>query len=436
MQLADLNSEFFSSQKDIKANHINILMFLYNWVFSDKCPEMKIINDRNYFHIDYGYLSKKLNIKYRTLQNNIKRLNDLGFIKTHIKRAEGCFNTRVYMNFNYDLAEQALAKTKYNKKLINNLMKLRGSKDMLLDESDVYAINKKKYTNEAEKLVCKLLQKYQHIFTTRVPNDLNNPTKTFSESCLKVQDIYNGVMSSSRYYPLSDDFEDKSSKYFNISDWRNTLKSVKGDWSKVESLIDNAVSNFSLMFNDEYMPYNKDYLTNNFNNWLFDKFNGTSQFIQSLRTPEKTSKHNSELKADKIFETLPKEVKKAGNLLYELNQTMPAGLFWENISKMYQWAKTVYATKDVTFWVHTPDEVIKKFYDYCVENKLYISVATVDIQKAVDCSGPWVWFIKDVSIQYDFDSHLCECVTDDEIIKCLTPVQKTVMVDEYGFTIF
>ena len=177
------------------------------------------------------------------------------------------------------------------------------------------------------------------------------------------------------------------------------------------------------MFNENRMPYSKNYLQTNLNLWFYDNMTNRdepqSQFIYSLNEPEFSAKHNSELKADKIFETLNDTAKRGGNQLFELNQNMSAGIFWQRVKEMVDWGKLAFKNEpNIQYWVTTPSEIPGRFADYCEEKEITISTHTLDIKKAVEDNSPWTWFIKDMSLKHGLNSHLAECVTEEDFLNC------------------
>ena len=212
---------------------------------------------------------------------------------------------------------------------------IKNSEDkMLLSEEDMGM--KPKICREADAIARVILKRYNNYFSHRVPENGAKPTKTYIDICNKITDIYNGVFIKSRFYPLGE--RCLKNKQFQIDGWRDKIKEVQGDWVKTKKLILGALKNFVLMHDENRMPYSKDYLQTNLSLWFYDKVSNydepQSQFIFCLFEPEFTTKHNSEIKADKIFESLPEKAKVGGNKLFEMNENMPSGLFWEKIKEM------------------------------------------------------------------------------------------------------
>ena len=422
------NKDFFTNCKYIKTNHKNILMYLYQWIFSSDPPESKVIDNKKYFYFSYKHMSEDLNINYRTLQNNLSRLkgdevNDVKFIDIHYQSPSENRNAMCFIWVDLDIAYKLLNNDIYLK-YINNLRKEEGVKNMNEPLFDVKeSVTKiKKYSKECEDLVIDFLESHRNIFVTRVPADLNNPSKTFENACKKVQDIYNGNFYKSRMYHFSPDFEEN--KQFDVTDWRLKVKDVKGDWKKVRELLEKAINNFELMFQEDRMPFKKDYLQDNLDKWLFDDFsfgkeNATSQFIQSLNEPMFTRAKLSENKADRIFNELPSRAKEGGNKIFEMNKNMSSGAFWEHIQEIVEWGQNVINFDDSAHcWIEKASEIPGKFADYLEEHDIQVSLNTVDIKHSVDCNAPWCWFVQEVCEKHGLNKDLVSCVTGDDFYDC------------------
>ena len=299
--------------------------------------------------------------------------------------------------------------------------KMRASKDesMLLSEEDMGI--KFKYCQEADAIARLILKRYNCYFNHKVPEEGVEPTKTYVNLCNKITDIYNGNFIKSRFYPLSEKFLNNSQ--FNIEGWKDKIKEVQGDWLKVKKLILNSMRNFMLMHDENRMPYSKEYLQTNLNLFFYDNVcnrdEPQSQFILSLFEPEYTTKHHSELKADKIFDSLNNVAKKGGNRLFSLNENMPSGLFWQRIQEMIEWGKLAFNSEpNIQYWLMSPNDLPNEFAKYCEEKEISVSVHTLDIKKAVNDNSPWTWFVKDMSIKHGLNSHLSELVTKEDFKKC------------------
>lgn len=435
MFIADFKKSFFHDKKYLKSNHIQLLMYIYTWVFSGKIKDIIIKDKKKYFRISYTYMAEKLGMNLRSLHNFMARLtgsnkDNISFFDTMFIRADGRYNNRVYVHIDYDMALSVLDDTKkFNKFLIENLiMYQREEMDELFEFEDKIRKpkpeikGKRGFTKEAENFVRKILTNHPEIFTTRIPKGDISVSKTFCKACRYVQDIWNGTFGSVRNNPYNENLG--KSKWFDTEDWRKTLRGVKGDYQKMEELMEKAISHYKLMFDERYVPFNKDVLPSSFEKWLFDDFtlgndNPISYFILSFKEPNKTQNQLSEIKADKIFERIPEKAREGGNKLFEMNENMPSGTFWESIENMVEWGKLAFENEpNIQYWITSPSDIPALFAKYCEERGLSVSLSTVDIEKSVEHNSPWTWFVKDASLKHGLNSHLSECADSEDFYDC------------------
>ena len=439
-----INQEFKKYIPYLKYVHFTILLYLYNWVVSNNSPEMKQFenDDKFYFYIyldkivqDTGLSRGQVERALYRLENKDKKIQTT--MQPFIYPKQVKKENRLYISLNPIMADFLISndfsqyKEKLNKRETgnpiyikkidsNNYNKIKEEQKMLLDESD-FKIKPKKYSDEAESIAKKIIIKYGTIFNHRLPEDGKEPTKTFQEICIKIQDLYNGNFNS-RNYPLSD--KCVNSKQFDTKDYQKRIKEVKGDWCKVRKLLFTALNNFQLMFDENRMPFKKDYLQNNLNLWLYDKYTNRdepqSQFIQSFNEPLTTGKQLSENKADKIYDSLPKKAQDGGNRLVELApKGISSGTFWENINKIVEWGKLAFEVEEnIRYWATSPGDIVNLFADYCEKNNINVNCSTLDIEKAVSSNSPWVWFVKEASSEHCLNLNLCDCVTASDFNDC------------------
>lgn len=473
------NSDFIIKNKLAFSTTI-ILQDIYFWVFSKNPPKSINISGKEFYFISQTHLA---DLNYGLLNRQrigaiLDELKKVGIIESTMT-VDYHFH---YINFNWkiiiqsvmskevlkemesndwwrnihDICEKKIAKEEEWKRTHNDkddmlnqgyeiveknnrnyLVKkkevqpenpiIKNSEDkMLLSEEDMGM--KPKICREADAIARVILKRYNNYFSHRVPENGAKPTKTYIDICNKITDIYNGVFIKSRFYPLGE--RCLKNKQFQIDGWRDKIKEVQGDWVKTKKLILGALKNFVLMHDENRMPYSKDYLQTNLSLWFYDKVSNydepQSQFIFCLFEPEFTTKHNSEIKADKIFESLPEKAKVGGNKLFEMNENMPSGLFWEKIKEMTEWGKLALENEpNIHYWITSGSELPELFADYCEEKKLSISINTLDIKKAVESNSPWTWFVKDMSIKHGLNSHLSECVTAEDFLDCYSSTHIT-----------
>lgn len=428
----DLNKEFLSSVKYLRQSHIFTLVYLYNWILSKNCPKFRYFDDGlPYFYIYLSKLAGDLFLCRRQIQNILFRLENKDkkvstALQPFIFARQDKRENRLYIALNPAMIPFVVKDGKIiarlEKKLAvktHNQSKAGGDKMPALFEVDNR--QKKGYTSGAEALVCKILAENGDTFTTRVPAPGSQATKTFLKACRLVQDLWNGSFATCRENPDNDKLGD--SKWFDTAGWREKIKSVKGDWKKVGSLLDTAVANYKLMFRPENMPFKKESLPRSFEKWLYDSFTfgfdkPVSYFVLSLKKPKLTREQLSENKADRIYAQLPGKAKKGGNELFEMNVEMPAGVFWENIEKMVKWGDAVCKVdSNARYWISSGSELPLKFADFCRKREIHVSPNTVDIGRSVECYAPWVWFVKDACKEHRINSRVVQCGTVEELFK-------------------
>lgn len=484
------NSEFIIKNKLAFSTTI-ILQDIYFWLFGRNPPKSINISGKEFYFIsqshlaeyNYGLLSQP---RINAIFNELKKV---GIIESTMIVDYNCH----YVNFNWenivnsvsnkevlqnmesnewwknihDICEKKIAEEKEWKKTHSNkddmlnqgyeivvkngrnyLVKKKGAekesynssgedKIRLLSEEDMGL--KTKICKEADSIARLILKRYGNYFSHKVPDENTAPTKTYTEICRKITDIYNGTFIKSRFYPFGEKF--LNNKQFNIDGWREKIREAKGDWLKVKRLILSALRNFTLMHNENRMPYSKDYLQTNLNLWLYDKVSNydepQSQFILCLSEPEFTNKHNSELKADRIFDTLSEKAKKGGNKLFGLNENMPSGLFWEKVSEIVEWGKLALEYEpNIHYWITSASELPGLFADYCDEKDISVSVNTLDIKRAVESNSPWTWFVKDMSVKHGLNSHLSELVSEKDFKKKYEKSDKITFDDMREIPVF
>lgn len=443
-----LNKQFLSQVGYLRHNHILILVYLYQWVASEKSPRMKTFEDgKNYFWIAINKIADDLNLSRRQVQNALYRLENKDksiqtTLQPFIYPRQDKKENRLYISLNEDMIPFLFEDICENKEFISTVQKrLRGNSynvkkikevnGMLFSQNEINIFPKKNederkgYSIQAECLIRKLVKKNRNLFTTRLPEDYadGRKTKTYIKACKTVQDIYNGNFNS-RYYPLSEKF--LKNKEFDLSDYKNKLQEVKGDWNKVKKLLTMAVENYKLMFEQDRMPTHKKSLTTNIQAWLYDGWNGgtkepTAYFIYCLNEPKPTLEQFSNMKADKIYEKLPESVKDYGNNSIQLYFTGSAypGIVWEHIKQIYEWGNTLLNYEDnARYWISKNGNIIQKFNEYLKEKNISVSINTFDIEKSTHCNGPWCWFISEAVKEHSLNSSIVSCVTDDDFYDC------------------
>ena len=468
------NLEFIKKNK-LSFTSVIILQDIYFWILSNKPPKSFISNGEIFYYISQTHFAEFNEglLTQPRINQIFSELKKVGIIDKSI-----IINYHMnYISFNWSKIEESVLSEEILKEIQSNewwkriheyareqraLKNIKDNPDDLLNQGYEiivkngrnYLVKKKnvkesynedmklltdeemgikaKICPEADRITRLILKRYGMYFSHKVPKEGTEPTKTYVEICNKITDIYNGTFIKSRFYLMGEKF--LNNKQFNITGWKDKLKEAQGNWTKVKKLILAALKNFDLMHEENRLPYSKNYLQSNLNLWFYDKSsdydNPQSQFVLCLFEPEFTNKHNSEAKADRIFEKLPEKVKIGGNRLFSLNENMPAGSFWQKVKEMLDWGKLAFEYEpNVTYWITSPTEIVGEFAKYCEEKEISVSVSTLDIKKAVESNSPWTWFVKDMSIKHGMNSHLSELVTKEDFKKCYKDISHMTFDD-------
>ena len=444
--MLNLNNNFLSQIKYLKHNHILILCYLYNWVAGANSPKLKQIDDSGflYFYIYINKIAGDLSLSRKQVQDALFRLENRDkkiqtTLQPFIIPKMNYHENRLYIALNPAMIPFVLADDKkisviqkklggnsYNVSKIKN--KKGGEKMPALFESGSVKLG---FTQNAESLVRKILIENKDIFTTRIPKDISN-SNTYMLACRYVQDLWNGSFASCR--ENQNNYKIGESEWFDTDDWKEKIKAVKGDWNKVEELLNRAVANYKLMFQPENMPFSKDNLPKSFEKWLYDSWsfgfdNPISYFVLSLNKPNETKKQLSENKADRIYKELSGKAKKYGDKLYQKCNGGYAGTFFENIKKMVEWGNEVCKIDNAGYWISSGADLVKKFAEYCESKNVQISPTTVDVQRSMQCFAPFAWFVKEACAEHNIDSRIVDCGTVDELKK-LKNQKKKIKLDD------
>ena len=447
--MLNLNNNFLSQIKYLKHNHILILCYLYNWVAGANSPKLKQIDDSGflYFYIYIYKIAGDLSLSRKQVQDALFRLENRDkkiqtTLQPFIIPKMNYRENRLYIALNPAMIPFVLADDKkisvIQKKLggnsynVSKIKNKKGGEKMpaLFDDGNV----KKGFTDNAEKLVRKILTENKDIFTTRIPKDISS-SNTYMLACRYVQDLWNGSFASCR--ENQNNYKIGESEWFDTDDWKEKIKAVKGDWNEVEELLNRAVANYKLMFQPENMPFSKDNLPKSFEKWLYDSWsfgfdNPISYFVLSLNKPNETKKQLSENKADRIYKELSGKAKKYGDKLYQKCNGGYAGTFFENIKKMVEWGDEVCKIDNAGYWISSGADLVKKFAEYCESRNVQISPTTVDVQRSIRCFAPFAWFVKEACAEHNIDSRIVDCGTVDEL-RGLKNHKKKIKLDDLIF---
>ena len=428
--------EKLKNLKYLKRNHIIILGYMCRWIAGKNHPICREFDGRVYYWFSLRKMADDLLLSYQQVQLALRRLRNqdkkIDYLTEPLVYQKMDFvNNRMYLSINLPLLKNLvdyrddLKRTKIN---FNILQKRIGGNTIYtkrigkMRNDALFDTEKPVFCKEADSIARLILKKYPQYFAHRIPDEKSSPTKTYVNICRNITALYNGRFIRERV--LSENFLNNTQ--FSIEGWQGKIKAVKGDWIAVKKLILGALKNFVLMHEADRMPYSKQYLQTNLNLWFYDSVSvqgeGQSQFILCLSEPEYTKKHNSEAKADRIFEKLSNKARNGGNELFEMNTSMPAGMFWDNIRKMVEWGKSACLLDDnIHYWISSESELPHLFAEYCKQADISVSLSTVDVEKAVECNGPWTWFVKDACLKHGLNLRLAECANTDDLIDCYKP---------------
>lgn len=415
------------------------LEVLFNWFKNNsKLNNLIVYENDIYQWFNLKVLSEYCRCSWKTMQSNISVLSALGFLKklktkdntlylafdfekykTALNSEEDLVCKRITWINKY-LEEEKDKKIKiietYNKSIKENEM------DSLLDEKDMNV--KKNYCKQADAIAKRILIKYATIFQNRIPEEGQQPTKTYISICHKIEDIYNGHFLSSRYYNFDEAVF--NNKQFDTEGWREKLKAVRGDWSKVKALIFNAVENFALMFKDDRMPFKKDFLVSSLNDWFYSEnpnSKNQSQFIQSLNEPQIQKSKLGMDKAKNIVEDLKKKSPVSYYAGHELNELLPANAneltAWQFITDIIKWGKLLWQfDENAKYFMQCkingelqagPKVLPALFARWLKDEDVSVTLATLDIKQSSANNGPWRWFYEQACRKHDMNPNFVDC---------------------------
>lgn len=399
---------------------IIVFNYIFQWISSETPPETIIINNSVCYYCTINKIADDTMLSVNSVRESIDKLinGTIQLIDKFYDSKSHKLYLKIYPeNIRRILAEGITSNDKYFNYL-NEYEEINVCENSFFEELKVV----KKYSKESEDLVVSLLEKNSDIFKTRIPKNLDNPTKTFEKACKIMQDIYNGNFTNAKFYHFAPSFENDNR--FAVDGWRDMISDVKGNWDKIIKLMDSCICNFRLMFEENRLPFKKDYLQNNLAKWLYDDsgYNDdcyTSQFVQCLFEPKTKLSEFSEKKADRIYDSLPKEAKIGGNKLYTLAPSnINNGKFWENISLMLEWGNRLLNYDDnAKYWFEDSSKLPELYYNYLLDNNISVNYNTFNVEYCIRNNAPFRWFLSENCRKYSIDIHIINCYNDDDFHK-------------------
>lgn len=413
-----------------------ILEVLFNWFKNNnKLNNLIVYKNNIYQWFNLKVLSKYCRCSWKTMQSNISVLSALGFLKK-LKTKDN----KLYLTFDFEKYKTALNSeedlvckriiwiNKYLEEEKDKKIKIIETYNKSTKENEMNSlldINvKKNYCKQADAIAKRILTKYATIFQNRIPEEGQESTKTYISICHKIEDIYNGHFLSSRYYNFNDAVF--NNKQFDTEGWREKLKAVKGNWCKVKILIFNAVENFVLMHEEDRMPFKKDFLVSNLNNWFYSEnpsCRNQSQFIQSLNEPQIQKLKLGLDKAKKIVEHLKKKSPVSYYAGHELNELLPLNASeltaWQFITDIIKWGKLLWQfDENAKYFMQCkingelqagPKVLPALFARWLKEKNVSVNLSTLDIKQSSANNGPWRWFYEEACRKHDMNPDFVDC---------------------------
>lgn len=476
----EISAKYFSTkfiiENKLKLADIVILEYIYSWILSNNPPEFKMESGKKAFYLSQSHISDDYNslIDQSTVSRKIRKLEKCGVVETRIIDS---IKGKFYLCFNWDKVVESLApqqlleqqRYKYcsnwfekifqyikeeqrakeewdkqwNKKSWHEKIEYEKQQEQqwkqqqadsynrtneenmagLLDDKDMQ-LQKPKYCKQADAIAKRILTKYVNYFQNRIPQAGQQPTKTYISICHKIEDIYNGNFTKSRFYEFDDSVF--NNKQFDTEGWREKINDVKGDWSKVKALIFNAVENFVLMYEEDRMPFKKDWLTNNLSEWFHSEnpnSRNQSQFIQSLNEPQIQKSKLGMDKAKNIVEDLKKKSPVSYYAGHELNELLPANAneltAWQFITDIIKWGKLLWQfDENAKYFMQCringelqagPKVLPALFARWLKDADVSVTLATLDIKQSSANNGPWRWFYEQACRKHDMNPNFVDC---------------------------
>jgi len=387
---------------------IQVYHYLMQWITSANPPEKMIYNNKLYFYVSKQKIADDCGLSEKMVRMALDKLAGVPptILRPFINKYYDNQAHKLWINIEEIPSKWVLATIPMNtdrfnwiddnlsQNYINSCIESYNNDEEARMPS-LFEIKecKKNYSDNADEIARKIITENSDIFRTKIGN-----TKTYTNCCRIIQDIYNGNILNPHIYKFS---KLKECKWFNADGWKEKLNSVKNDYSKIEKLLIDAVKNYRLMFEKAYMPFRKDCLPDSFEKWLYDSNNDNfpSYFIFSFKKPNTNGKQLSEIKAEKIYNDLPEKIQMIGDEICENNAINNKSVFWENLRNLHGWCKWLYSESDINenldYWVSSPSEIITKFVDYCEMNNISMNESTFNVSNSLNNNAPFAWFITD-----------------------------------------
>lgn len=381
-------------QNKLLGTRLYVLDFILNK--KEMSTDYILIDNLIYYHISRIEIAMNTIIDEQSVSTILKFLKNKGFIQTFYD----CRHKKLYIAPIINICKEYI---------------IPDNESIIEDKNVLFEYQEKKFSKISEELITRLIEKNKDLFGTRIPKKNNKPSISFTRACQFLDDIYNGNVTNPRLHSTINSLDSKECA-FPIYDWRTILEKCKNNWNEIHKLLNKAVKNYRLMKDTNRMPMKKTSLPRGIDLWFEDTYSNNSYFIYCFNEPPLIKDRNNEKIADEIYDSLPISAQKEGNKLFGLNTSMPDAQFWIKIKDMMQWGNTLCKyDANAHYWISKGSDLLSKFYDYLIDNSLTISITTIDIKKAVECNGPWVWFLNEAIVRHNLNTDIISCCTADEL---------------------
>ena len=352
----------------LTANDALVLRWLLSFFQSDKILHKDIPNKETgelerFYWIDFDKVKNDLPILYITNKNvigkmmtrlcGVGQLNENWYpIKKHNEWDSCKHGNKVYYKFRFDIlsfmegnvmpgfaVELGLpdAKIETNKNKIN--------KNLLVQtENTLKELNKLTISNNKK------------LFSFTMPKDHKIIYKNMLRFQSMLQDLWLGTFTKN--YRIDDKFIERN-KYYITDETYAKIKECRGNWDKIKELVFMSAKNYSTWFEPNRESTNKNWLTRDIANFMYDPIANKSMFLISLIHKATITR---EVIAENMYNKLPAYI---SNKFSDFYKDEWDGLaYWKKIHDVYKWYKDnhedlIQENNNYRYWF----ESVNKFMD-------------------------------------------------------------------------
>lgn len=389
-----------------------LLDFIINWI---KFPnnETTFHDGETYYCLSRSIIADNIGCTERTVTNDLKFLAENNYIKRYFDHAKNKLCILPVM----ETCKTLMVDDDIYVKLINTTINPEEPEENKEDDSMLFDVVEKNYSDEAESMV-KEIASNDDLFSTRIPKDGSKPSKTFVKACKFLDDIYHGRIGNVKKHYTINMLSPKECK-FDIVGGMDKLKDCEGDWDAIRDIVNKCIKNYRMMHEPNRMPFKKEYLPKSIDKWFEDDYTNNSYFLYSLREPKLFINRNDDKIADEIYDRLPATAQSAGNRIFALNDSIPCVPLWKGIENMTLWGQTLCeCDHNAYYWLNSGADIVNRFCDYLRDNGLSVSANTLNIRKACESNSPWVWFLEDAVDKYRLNPKILSAVDPSALQRC------------------